>query len=120
MDRRWVPGRAADEVDADGDGHVVLQRGCEMRKRRTPELFWNRETTARALDVGQERFMSLLRLELIPQPVLLGDVPLWRPADFRAWAKTLGAADYTQAVAAVWVEYIETERAACGVAKGAV
>jgi len=45
---------------------------------------------------------------------------LWRPADFRAWAKTLGAADYTQAVAAVWVEYIETERAACGVAKGAV
>ena len=109
----------AHRLDADGDG-VRVQRGCEMRKQRSPEILWGAATVARAFDVTPERLMCLVRFEAIPKPVLLRDTVLWRAADLRAWAKALGASEYTEAVAALWAEYIEAERIAAGVQKGGV
>lgn len=76
-----------------------------MRKKRTPEILWNSETVSRALDVCPARLMCLVRLELIPAPVILKDAALWRAADLRAWARSLGTADYSEATAALWAEW---------------
>ncbi len=76
-----------------------------MRKKRTPGILWNAETVSRALDVCPARLMCLVRLELIPAPVILKDSALWRAADLRAWARALGTADYAEATAALWHEW---------------
>jgi len=62
-----------------------------MRKKRTPGILWNAETVSRALDVCPARLMFLLRMEIIPAPMVLGDAALWRAADLRAWARALAA-----------------------------
>lgn len=76
-----------------------------MRRKRTPEILLNSETVSRALDVCPARLMCLVRLELIPAPLVLRDVALWRAADLRAWARSLGTADYAEATAALWHEW---------------
>lgn len=72
-----------------------------MRKRN-PELFWNAETLARALDVSLDDIMLFTRLELIPAAVRVYDALLWRAADVRAWAKATPAATPPEAVATLW------------------
>ena len=76
-----------------------------MRKPRNPEVFWNADTMARALDVSPLRVMEFLRLELIPLPVVLRNECLWRAGDVRAWARALGTADPAQAVAGCWARW---------------
>lgn len=72
-----------------------------MRKRN-PELFWNAETLARALDVDLDKIMLFTRLELIPAAVRIHDALLWRAADIRTWAKAARAATPAEAVATLW------------------
>ncbi len=76
--------------------------GGETMRKRNPELFWNVETLARALDVSLDEIMLFVRLELIPAAVRVHDVPLWRAADIRAWAKAARAATPAEAVATLW------------------
>ncbi len=75
-----------------------------MRKRN-PELFWNAETLARALDVDMDKIMLFTRLKLIPAGVRVHDVLLWRAADIRAWTRQANAADPAEAVGTLWMQW---------------
>lgn len=75
-----------------------------MRKRN-PELFWNAETLARALDVSLDEIMLYTRLDLIPAAVRIHDALLWRAADIRTWAKAARAATPAEAVATLWMQW---------------
>jgi len=59
-----------------------------MRKRN-PELFWNVETLARALDASIEQVALWARHGMIPLPAMVGHTPLWRATDVREWARQL-------------------------------
>jgi len=61
-----------------------------MRRKRTPEILWNSETVSRALDVCPARLMCLVRLELIPAPVILKDSALWHEWQHKTSAELQG------------------------------
>jgi len=72
---------------------------------RNPEVFWNADTAARAFDVPRRKLLELLRLELVPVPVVLRDECLWHAPTVRQWAAGLEAANPAQAVAALWARW---------------
>ena len=72
---------------------------------RNPEIFWNADTATRAFDVSPCKLLELVRLGLIPGPVVLRNEPLWHALTVRRWAAGLRAADPAEAVAALWAKH---------------
>ncbi|MBW7866587.1 MAG: hypothetical protein H3C30_19515 [Candidatus Hydrogenedentes bacterium] len=75
------------------------------RRQRGPEVLWNPDTMARALDVSPFRVLELLKLELIPMPTMISDECFWVAAEVRAWAQKLGTVDPADAVAGCWARW---------------
>lgn len=81
---------------------------------RKPELLWNPDTTARALDIPIEVLGILARRGLVPLPILLNnDTVLWRAADVRKWARALKTCGPFEAQAnAYWYEFQRQQKEA--------
>lgn len=84
---------------------------------RNTSLLWTPETMARVCALDRASLIKFARLEIVPMPVVIGDIPLWRVADVRRWVKGLGLADPAQAVAALWTRWQTEERAVMGLSE---
>ena len=71
------------------------------------KILLNRETLAATLDVTLERLHELVGLGLLPAPILLDHSVLWRTADIHEWTQRQQAATPKDAMAALWLEWLE-------------
>ncbi len=102
-----VAGRVGLPLRADARVVDVAGKGVAMRKR---EILWNAETMAGALDVPRSRLIRLLRLQLVPKPVILKGECLWRAKDVREWAQRLGVADPAETASYLLARWQDEER----------
>lgn len=70
------------------------------------QVFWNVKTLTQVLDVSLDDIMLFTRLGLIPSAVRVKHKLLWRVADVRSWARELKVETPSEAVAALWTEWL--------------
>lgn len=76
-----------------------------MSKHNRPELFWNAETMAQALDVTFDNLMLLVQAQVVPAAVSVSDRLLWRVSDILEWTQALKTVSPAEAAALLWCEW---------------